>query len=105
MINVRHIAMILTSIIFSQGPATSMAAGDVFLGEVIYSTHCIRCHIHDGSGMDRNTPNFKLGQGLFQADEILIETLKYGKGVMPSYFGILSDDDLSNVMAYTRTLQ
>ena len=49
-------------------------------------------------------PNFARGERLLQPDLMLLATIKAGKNVMPSFQGILSDNDILNVIAYIRTL-
>ena len=40
-----------------------------------------------------------------QPDMALLATLKAGKNAMPGYFGILSDNEILDVIAYSRTLR
>ena len=80
-------------------------AGDPFSGYTIYSQHCVQCHGEDGSGDKIQIPDFSRGEGLFQADHVLADTLKQGLGTMPAYQGLLSDNELADVITYLRTLQ
>lgn len=50
-------------------------------------------------------PNFRRGEGLLQSDFALIDTLKQGMGAMPAYQGLLTDNELADVITYIRTLQ
>ena len=85
--------------------AISAQAGDPFNGHTIYGEHCLSCHGDDGSGKQVGIPNFKRGEGLLKPDFELVEILKRGLGTMPAYQGLLSDNELADVMTYIRTLQ
>ncbi|HEA26501.1 MAG TPA: cytochrome c [Ectothiorhodospiraceae bacterium] len=71
----------------------------------VYQEHCQHCHGDDGSGEMVDIPNLQIGEGMMQADFMLVETMKRGIGIMPAYDGLLSDDEIDNVITYTRTLQ
>lgn len=40
-----------------------------------------------------------------EPDEVLFESVKFGKGVMPGFQGILSDDEIADSIAHVRTLE
>ncbi len=84
------------------GPSTAFAA-DVFKGREIYLSRCQSCHGAGGEGVMAGTPNFARGESLFQTDQELIDGIRRGKGMMPGFGGMLSDDDIANVVAYIRT--
>ncbi|HKI82426.1 MAG TPA: c-type cytochrome, partial [Pseudodesulfovibrio sp.] len=62
------------------------------------------CHGADGRGAMPGVPNFTIGMTLMQSDATLYNTISVGKSVMPGFEGILSDQDIYDVIAYIRTL-
>jgi cytochrome c6 len=50
-------------------------------------------------------PHLARGERLMQPDNALLVSLKAGKNAMPAYIGILSDRDILDVIAYSRTLR
>ena len=90
--------------IFALGVGHSLAA-DVFAGQSIYQAHCANCHGIDGRPILPGTPDFTRGSGLMAPDSVLVPAMKAGKGLMPSFEYILSEKDILDALAYTRTLQ
>lgn len=80
-------------------------AGNVMEGQRIYNQHCIGCHGIGGNSTIPNAPNFARGERLMQADMMLLTTIKSGRMTMPSFNGILRDQQILDVIAYLRTLQ
>jgi len=78
-------------------------ASDVFAGREIYLRDCTACHGESGEGKMPGLPNFKEGQTLFKTDAMLMDIIRDGKGIMPSFGGLLTDEDIRNVAAYLRT--
>ncbi|ABF39765.1 cytochrome c, class I [Candidatus Koribacter versatilis Ellin345] len=79
-------------------------------GEAVFKKNCVMCHGADGAG--KTKMGQKLGaadlssndiQGL--SDEALTQTVKNGKGKMPSFEKTLSADDITQVVQYVRTLR
>jgi len=91
-----------------------LAAGTMCLaqgsGADTYKSKCQMCHAADGSG---NTPAGKSTKALpfsspdivSKSDADLIAITKNGKGKMPAYAGKLTDAQITDVVAYIRTLQ
>jgi mono/diheme cytochrome c family protein len=50
-------------------------------------------------------PDFSRGERMMQSDLSLLAVIRKGKGAMPAYQGMLSDDDILNVIAHLRTLR
>jgi mono/diheme cytochrome c family protein len=84
-------------------------AADESAGAAVYKAKCLTCHAKDGSG---NTP---VGKSLQSADlrsaEVqkksdaeLTESVSEGKGNMPAFKTLLSEDEIHSVLAYVRTL-
>jgi len=78
-------------------------ASDVFKGREVFMRECMACHGESGEGKLPGLPNFKEGQTLFKTDSALIDIVRDGKGVMPSFNGLLTDEDIRNVVAYLRS--
>lgn len=78
-------------------------ANNVFKGREVFMRECMACHGESGEGKLPGLPNFKEGQTLFKTDSALIDIVRDGKGVMPSFNGLLTDEDIRNVVAYLRS--
>jgi mono/diheme cytochrome c family protein len=87
----------------------SSAVAEDSAGGNVYKAKCITCHAKDGSG---NTP---VGKSLQSADlrspEVqkksdadLTESVSEGKGNMPAFKTLLSEDEIRSVLGYVRTL-
>lgn len=98
----RRLALFLS--LFLAESLFSVHAADPNNGAQIYNMHCISCHGNNGSGAMPGAPNFLRGEGLFQSDSSIVTTLENGTGVMPAYRGLLTTQDLLDVVAYLRTL-
>ena len=71
----------------------------------VYEQHCQSCHGEAGRPMDAGTPDFSRGERLFVSDTTLLGKVRSGSGSMPAYRGLLTDDEIRDVVAYLRTLQ
>jgi cytochrome c6 len=79
-------------------------------GPDLYKAKCQMCHAADGSG---NTPAGKAMKAVpFDSPDILKEpdttlsaVIKNGKGKMPAFTGKLTDAQITDLVAYIRTLQ
>jgi len=80
-------------------------AADVGKGAQIYAAQCLSCHGRDGVSVMPGAPNFARNEGLMQPDAALLASIKAGKNAMPAYVGILSDQEIFDVIAYMRTLR
>ncbi len=84
--------------------ATAFAADPVNGGR-LYKTHCETCHGPTGSGSAMpGLPDFRRGEGLFQPDPVLVQYLEDGRGIKPAFRGLMSTQELLDVIAYLRTL-
>ncbi len=79
-------------------------AGDPTKGRGIYAARCAGCHGSNGRPMMTELPNFTLGQGLMKSDQEIMSFIKKGKGVMPAFEGVITDDEILDVIAHLRTL-
>jgi mono/diheme cytochrome c family protein len=79
-------------------------AGDPAKGRGLYATRCAGCHGPNGLPTMPEIPNFTLGQGLMKSDQEIMNFIKKGKGVMPAFAGVITDDEILDVIAHLRTL-
>jgi mono/diheme cytochrome c family protein len=84
---------------------TTVLAADIFKGREVYELHCQTCHGNDGRSVEPGTPDFSRGESLFAPDSELVRQLRDGGGMKPAYRGMLTDEELRDVIAYVRTLQ
>ncbi len=87
----------------------AMTASTAFAqaGADTYKAKCAMCHAADGTasgpaGKSMNVPSFK-GSKLTEA-QMVAET-KAGKGKMPAFTGKLTDAQITDVVAYIKTLK
>lgn len=91
--------LIVTIVCFSSHTFSS----DVFNGEEVFARECMSCHGIAGEGAMPGLPNFKQGNTLFKNDRELMGIIRDGRGIMPSFGGLISDVDIRDVTAYLRT--
>ena len=77
-------------------------AGDVYTGTSVSKSHCSGCHGVSGRGEVGNAPDFSRGEGLRQSDVVLFEKISRGAGAMPGYRGMLTDQEIFDVISYIR---
>ena len=80
-------------------------ASDIYKGKEVYELHCEGCHGADGASFEPGVPDFSRGESLFVPDSELVERLREGSAMKPSFRGLLTDEELRDVIAYVRTLQ
>ena len=86
------------------------AGGD--LGAKVYTERCVLCHGPEGkgdgagaAGLDPKPRNHTDGAYMnAQSDEALINVIKNGKGNMPAWGSILSDEEIHAVLKHVRSL-
>lgn len=78
-------------------------AGNPIKGRSLYENRCSGCHGMEGLPQVSEVPNFKMGQGLMKSDQELLAFVKKGRGVMPGFKGILTDDEIRDIIAHVRT--
>jgi len=96
--------LLLAALLFSCMFALAYAS-DIFSGKEVYEMHCQTCHGMDGQAMEPGVPDFSRGESLYVPDVELVQRLRDGDGHLPSYRGMLTDEELRDVVAYIRTLQ
>jgi DNA-binding beta-propeller fold protein YncE len=89
--------------------STAAAAVDNNEAESLYKSKCQACHGADGAG---STAGKSLGVRSFSSSEVsgqsdaqLVAATANGKGKMPAFKGKLSDDQISSLIKYIRTLK
>ena len=94
----RKLSLVAT-VLFAQ----AAFAGDPFLGAKVYNRHCAMCHGANGKAMVAGTPDFLHTNLLAKPDFVLKEFIKAGRGIMPSFQGVLKDPEIFDVISYIRT--
>lgn len=80
-------------------------AADPRTGAKLYNMHCSSCHGPKGQGTMPGAPDFGRDRTLFAADHVLVEVIEQGRGVMPAYRGLMSTQDILDVIAHVRTFK
>lgn len=83
---------------------TPATAGDPLNGRTFYNDHCKNCHGASGKGDDFGVPSFSEGNIMFSLDADILPIIKDGRGMMPAFKGVLTDQDILDVISYVRTL-
>ena len=78
-------------------------AADELKGQEVYDLHCAGCHGPGGLSTDPMVPSFADGDTLFLMDAELIQRISNGKDMMPAYRGLLTSEEMRDVVAYIRT--
>ena len=102
-----RLAVLALGLLLALVPAS--IAADAAGGADVYKAKCMTCHAKDGSG---NTP---VGKSLQSADlrapEVqnksdaeLSTSISEGKGNMPAFKTLISEDEVHSVLSYVRTL-
>ena len=100
----RRLSMALITAALLLGNAAVAYAADPGKGAKTYATHCSGCHGEGGVSNMPGTPDFSRRERLFQPDMALLASIRDGVSVMPAYKGLLSDQEMLDVIAYLRTL-
>ena len=90
-------------VIIAAAISTTANAGNFFNGESLYKTYCQSCHGNRGQGMIGGAPNFARGQGLMKPDAMLYDTIDHGRNAMPSFRGVLKEEEFFDVITYIRS--
>ncbi|MDH3990049.1 MAG: cytochrome c [Gammaproteobacteria bacterium] len=94
------IAMVSLLAIF----AVQARAGDMQKGREVYDMHCVTCHGMNGYAIDMTIPSFANGDRMFLMDQEMLQSVRNGKNMMPAFRGLLSDEEIRDVITYLRTL-
>lgn len=90
--------------------ATTMIAGNAWALDKMraksnYDRYCAACHGFNGMSVMPDAPHLRMNEGLLQTDLQILDKLKRGSSRKPPMSGILSDQDLLEVISYSRTLR
>lgn len=91
-------------------PAAEMPPGDAANGKLVYAKSCVACHAADGRGNGGITGADLIGDKtrLAKSDAELFKSIKEGVTgktlVMPPHKDLISDAEISDAVAYVRTL-
>lgn len=69
-----------------------------------YERYCAGCHGFNGMSINPDAPNLRMNEGLLQADFQIVEKLKAGSAKKPPMRGLLSDQELQQIVTYIRTI-
>jgi len=87
------------------GLAGEAQAANPLKGAKTYNERCVDCHGSGGVPNMPGVPDFRRNEALMQNDLQLIRSISLGKGMMPAFQGVLTEQDILDVIAYLRTLQ
>lgn len=87
------------------GWACSATAADPNKGRRIYMSQCQNCHGANGVSRIPGAPDFSRGDGLFRPDLEIVRAIRSGRGMMPAFEGMLTEEELLDVVAFLRTLR
>ncbi len=109
-----HIAIlpaVLLPLAWLSFPHPEAMAADLATGKAIYEKQCALCHGRAGKGdgpvaksLNPAPPSFISKEMVGHPDERHHKVTVEGKGAMPSFKGQLSQQEIDDVLAYTRTL-
>jgi cytochrome c6 len=102
-INFGLISLFVGSALLTSTP--TVYAGDINKGARLYAQHCVTCHGVDGVNVMPDAPNFAHSERLLRPDNFILDAIKQGNNAMPSYAGVLKDQDILDVISYLRTLE
>lgn len=80
-------------------------AADVANGGALYQRHCVSCHGDAGFGVMPGAPDFSRGERLFVPDSELATAIREGLRVMPAFNGLMTEQEILDVVAFLRTFQ
>lgn len=84
-------------------------AGDPFAGASIYASRCAYCHGKNGRSDMPGFPDFSWrgmgSNGLMQTDHLLLSRIAAGGRGCPSFGGILSSQEILDVISHLRSLR
>lgn len=73
-------------------------------GRNVFLTYCAGCHGFDGVAFLPDAPSFSMGDRLQKSDALLLQTIRKGRNVMPSWENKLADEQLQDALSYLRFL-
>lgn len=101
----RFVRRALIAVFASSSFSAAAFAADTAGGAALYRVHCQSCHGARGAGEFPGTMAFARANGLMRTDTEIVRALERGSPGMPGYFGIMTELQLYDLVAYLRTLQ
>jgi mono/diheme cytochrome c family protein len=101
------VVLLAASPVFSQG--AKKASGDAGAGKDVFEARCWDCHNPDskekkvGPGL-QGVKDGKLPSGKESTHDNILENINKGKGDMPPFKDLLTDQEKEDVIAYVMTL-
>lgn len=83
----------------------AVSAADLVKAKQNYERFCASCHGFNGISITPGTPNLRMNEGLLQHDFQIVQKLKMGSQKKPPMLGLMNDQDLQDVVTYTRTIR
>ena len=99
-----HKTALIPCFLFALAVSTPLAASNPTAGGKIYRDYCARCHGTGGRAMMAGAPDFNRPGSLMQSDRSLLTRIQAGKNACPGYRGILSEQEIFDVIAFIRSL-
>jgi cytochrome c6 len=87
------------------GPTASNSSnpGNAASGQAVFTKYCADCHGLKGEGsMITRSANLKTDKLVSYTDEQMITSITNGKGVMPAFKTILTQNQINDVVKYIR---
>ena len=82
-----------------------VGANDQVKAKQNYDRFCAACHGFNGVSVTPDAPNLRMNQGLLQSDLQIVQKLKMGSPKKPPMMGLMTDQDLQQVIIYSRTIR
>ncbi len=79
-------------------------ADELTKGSENYLMYCADCHGATGISIMPDAPSFSKNESLIKSDIELLNSINNGKNAMPLYRGILSDQEILDILTFVRTL-
>lgn len=84
---------------------SSYANADIAKAKQNYERYCAACHGFNGMSVAPGVPNLRMNEGLIQPDFQIVQKLKMGSPKKPPMLGVLKDQELQEIITYTRTIR
>ena len=96
--------VLISWLVLALATSTQLAASDLASGGKLYRIHCAKCHGANGKSVMAGAPDFNRPGSLLQSERSLLTRIQSGKRACPAYRGILSEQEIFDVIAYIRSL-
>jgi len=98
----RLVSALFTFVLLTSVPI-AVSAANPMVGAGLYSKHCAKCHGGNGRAVMSGTPDLLVQNLVSKSTPQLLNTLKQGQGIMPAYAGLLTEEQMFDILAYLRT--